>query len=153
MSQTGGDPLGYLLFRLAAMLRPQVTAALGPLGLGLPEFVCLRILAQHPGRTSAELARATHVTAQANNQLLRRLESLGAVDRATTPATGRALPAELTDKGRELLARAERAVAAVDQQVLAGLTATEQRELKSLLAKAGEAHRKETDCSLATPGA
>ena len=63
------------------------------------------------------------------------------------------MPAELTDKGRELLARAERAVAAVDQQVLAGLTVTEQHQLKSLLAKAGEAHRKETNCSLATPGA
>lgn len=97
------------------------------------------------------MARATHVTAQANNQLLRRLEALGAVDRPETPATGRALPAALTDKGRELLARAEHAVAAVDQQVLAGLTATEQRQLKSLLAKAGVAHRRETDCSPASP--
>ena len=129
------------------MLRPEVAAELSPLGLGLPEFVCLRILAQYPGRTSAELARATHVTAQATNQLLHRLEALGAVNRPETAAAGRALPAELSDEGRELLARAERAVAAVDEQVLAGLTATEQRQLKSLLAKAAVAYSRGASCS------
>lgn len=138
MSQAPDPPLGYLLRRLAGVLRPQVAAALGPLGLGLPEFACLRILALHPGRTSAELARDTHVTAQAANQLLHRLENLGAVTRPTTPSAGRALPAELTDAGRELLARAERAVYGVDDQVLAGLTPAQQRQLKALLVTALE---------------
>ena len=49
---------------------------------------------------------------------------------------GRALPAELTAEGRSLLARAERAVQTVDEHVLAGLTPTQQRQLKSLLAEA-----------------
>lgn len=150
MSQTGDEPLGYLLHRLAAVLRPRVAAELGPLGLGLPEFVCLRILAAHPGRTSAELARATHVTAQATNQLLHRLEALGAVNRPDTAAAGRALPAELTDEGRELLAHAECAVAAADNEILAGLTATEGQQLRTLLAKAG-AVRWESGCPPITP--
>lgn len=137
MPKAGDPPLGYLLHRLAAMLRPEVAFALRPLGLGLPEFACLRILASHPGRTSAELARDTHVTAQATNQLLHRLEAVGAVRRPAAATAGRALPAELTDEGRELLARAERAVQAVDDQVLAGLSPTERRQLKSLLHKAG----------------
>ena len=42
------EPLGFLLYRVMASLRPQVTAELKPLGLGLPEFVCMRILAKHP---------------------------------------------------------------------------------------------------------
>lgn len=138
MSQAPDPPLGYLLRRLAGVLRPQVAAALGPLGLGLPEFACLRILALHPGRTSAELARDTHVTAQAANQLLHRLENLGAVTRPATPSAGRALPAELTESGRDLLARAERAVYGVDDQVLAGLTPPQQRQLKALLVTALE---------------
>ena len=37
-------PLGYLLYRVSSALRPQVTAVLGPLGLALPEFVCMRAL-------------------------------------------------------------------------------------------------------------
>ena len=136
MGQTGEPPLGYLLRRLAMLLRPRVTEALGPLGLGLSEFAFLRILALHPGRTSAELARDTHVTAQAANQLLHRLEALGAVSRPVTPASGRSLPAELTPEGQSLLARAERAVEKVDDHVLAGLTPAQQRQLKGLLAKA-----------------
>lgn len=136
MGEPGDAPLGHLLRRLAGVLRPQVSAALGPLGLGLPEFAYLRLLALRPGRTSAELARDTHVTAQAANQLLRRLEALGAVSRPAAATAGRALPAQLTDEGQELLARAERAVASVDDTVLSGLTPEQQVELKMLLHKA-----------------
>ena len=133
MSQSADEPLGYLLHRLAAVVRPQVAAELGPLGLGLPEFVCLRILAAFPGRSSADLARDTHVTAQAMNQLFHRLEAIGAVRRPATPPAGRALPAELTAEGRKLLKRAEHAVHVADQRVLDRLTPTEQRQLKKLL--------------------
>ena len=137
MSQSEGEPLGYLLHRLAAILRPQAAAELGPLGLGLPEFVCLRILALSPGRTSAELARDTNVSAQAMNQLLHRLEAVGAVTRPETAPAGRALPAELTPEGSELLERAEHAVQIADRRVMDRLTPAEQRQLKKLLRKAG----------------
>ncbi len=136
MGQSEGEPLGYLLHRLAAILRPQAAAELRPLGLGLPEFVCLRILALYPGRTSAELARDTHVSAQAMNQLLHRLQAIGVVTRPETAPAGRALPAELTAEGSQLLERAEHAVQMVDLRVLDGLTSSEQRQLKALLRKA-----------------
>ena len=137
MDQSEVEPLGYLLHRLSASLRPQVAAELGPLGLSLPEFVCLRILAMYPGRTSAELARDTHVSAQAMNQLLHRLEAIGAVSRSQTAPAGRALPAELTSEGSELLERAERAVQVADRRVMDRLTPGEQRQLKMLMRKAG----------------
>ena len=136
MNESAGEPLGYLLHQLAAILRPEVAAELGPLGLGLPEFVCLRILAASPGRSNADLARETHVSAQAMNQLLSRLEAMGAVARPASAPTGRALPAELTDEGRTLHERAERAVRIADQRVLDKLLPTEQRHLKTLLRKA-----------------
>ncbi len=85
--------------------------ALRPLGLGLPEFVCMRILDDDPGRTSAELARHTHVTAQAMNQVLQGLQDMGLVTRPATAPSGRALPAQLTRKGGALLKRAEAASA------------------------------------------
>ena len=137
MSEPEDQPLGYLVRRLMGRLRPQAAKALRPLGIGLPEFVCMRILDAFPGRTSAELARNTHVTAQAMNQVLQGLQDVGLVTRPATAPSGRALPAELSRKGKALLRRAEEAVDASDEQMLAHLSAAEQRQLKRLLYHAG----------------
>lgn len=137
MSRSDEQPLGYLLYRAVAALRPQVAAELGPLGLGLPEFVCLRILSAHPGLTSAQLARGTNVSAQAMHQVLRALEDRGAVTRPASTPPGRAMPAQLTRRGKALLKRADVAVHAADQQILTHLSADEQHQLKQLLYAVG----------------
>jgi DNA-binding MarR family transcriptional regulator len=138
MSEFEDQPLGFLVRRLMARLRPEAATALRPLGLGLPEFVCLRILDTYPGRTSAELARNTHVTAQAMNLVLHELEDMGAVIRPETAPSGRALPAQLTRKGSALLKRAEAAVQEAEDKILAHLSAAERHQLKRLLYRAGE---------------
>lgn len=130
------QPLGYLLYRLMTALRPAVAMELQPLGLVLPEFVCLRILAMTPGRSNAELARDTGVSPQAMNNVLRGLQDRGIVSRPTTVSSGRALPAQLTVKGKALLKRAEAAVRTADERVLAHLTAEQRREIKRLLDEA-----------------
>ena len=137
MAESEDQPLGFLVRRLMARLRPQAAMALRPLGLGLPEFVCLRILDDDPGRTSAELARHTHVTAQAMNQVLQGLQDTGLVTRPVTAPSGRALPAQLTRKGSALLRRAEVAIGEADEQLLAHLSPAERRQLKLLLYRAG----------------
>lgn len=137
MTGAHDEPLGFLLYRVMAALRPQVTAELSPLGIGLPEYVCMRILALKPGQTSAELARGTQVSAQAMNQVLRGLEERGAVTRPVTPATGKALPARLTRDGKTLLKRAEAAIRVADERVLTGLGDDRRRELKQLLSEVG----------------
>ncbi|GBE66454.1 putative HTH-type transcriptional regulator [Mycobacterium sp. MFM001] len=133
VGQTNDAPLGYLLHRVGAALRPEVTAALRPLGLSLPEFVCMRILSLYPGMSSAELSRYGNVTPQAMNTVLRRLEDLGAVSRPASVPSGRALPATLTGSGRTLLKRAEAAVREADARILGKLSAAEQREFKRML--------------------
>lgn len=130
-------PLGYLLYRVGAVLRPEVSAALSPLGLTLTEFVCLRMLSQSPGLSSAELARHASVTPQAMNTVLRKLEDAGAVARPASVSSGRSLPATLTARGRALAKRAEAVVRAADARVLARLTAPQQREFKRMLEKLG----------------
>jgi DNA-binding MarR family transcriptional regulator len=137
MGQAEDAPLGYLLYRVAAVLRPEVSAVLRPLGLTLPEFVCLRIISLSPGLSSAELSRNTNVTPQAMNTVLRRLEDIGAVARPTSVSSGRALPATLTGQGRTLLKRAEAAVRIADARILAKLTAAQQREFKRMLDRLG----------------
>lgn len=152
MSESEDQPLGFLVRRLMARLRPEAATALRPLGLGLPEFVCLRILDTYPGRTSAELARNTHVTAQAMNQVLQGLEDMGAVTRPETAPSGRALPAQLTRKGRALLKRAEAAADAAEGEILAHLSAAERRQLKRLLYWAGNPPTADA-ATCASPGA
>jgi DNA-binding MarR family transcriptional regulator len=137
MAESEDQPLGFLLRRLMGRMRPHATVALRPLGLGLPEFVCMRILDGDPGRTSAELARHTHVTAQAMNQVLQGLQEMGLVTRPATAPSGRALPAQLTRKGSALLKRAEAAIGEADDQLLAHLSPAERRQLKRLLYDAG----------------
>src|ERR1700744_4116281 len=137
MSEFEDQPLGFLVRGLMARLRPHAVQALRPLGLGLPEFVCLRILEGDPGRTGAELARHTHVTAQAMNQVLQGLQEMGLVTRPATAPSGRALPAQLTRKGSALLRRAEAAVASSDEHLLAHLSPADRRQLKLLLYRAG----------------
>jgi len=126
-------PLGYLLHQVVATLRPEVAAALSPLSLTLPEFVCMRMLSMSPGLSSAELSRLGNVSPQAMNTVLHRLENAQVVTRPATVASGRALPASLTADGRALLKRAEAAVREADARVLAKLTPTEQREFKRML--------------------
>ncbi|BBX99973.1 putative HTH-type transcriptional regulator [Mycobacterium seoulense] len=137
MVQAEDAPLGYLLYRVASLLRPEVSAVLGPLGLTLPEFVCLRMLSMFPGTSSAELSRQAGVTPQAMNTVLRKLEDIGAVARPASVSSGRALPATLTGQGRALLKRAEGAVRTADARILAKLTETQQREFKRMLDRLG----------------
>jgi DNA-binding MarR family transcriptional regulator len=131
------QPLGYLLSRVMAALRPEATAALGPHDLALPEFVCMRILSKRPGRSNAELARDINVSPQAMNVVVRALQERGLVTRPASVSSGRALPAQLTAQGRSLLKRAEAAVDVADETVMAKLTPVERREFKRLLAAVG----------------
>ena len=133
MVEAHSAPLGYLLYRVSSSLRPRATAVLGPLGLTLPEFVCMRVLSIHPGLSSAQLARYTGVTPQAMNTVLHRLENRGAVSRPESVASGRALPATLSSGGKELLKRAEAAVRIADAKFLSALTTEEQCEFRRML--------------------
>ncbi|NKE61405.1 MarR family transcriptional regulator [Lentzea sp. PSKA42] len=127
------QPLGYLLYQAVATLRPHVTSELRPLGIGLPEFVCMRNLSIWPEQSNAELARRASVSPQAMNMVLRGLEELGVITRPVSVSSGKALPARLTRKGHALLKRAEAAVQAADELLLSKLSSTERSELKRLL--------------------
>ena len=64
-------------------------------------YSCLEVLAQRPGLSNAELARATFVTRQAMNGVLRGLQDRGLVSRAASASYGRALSTQLTATGRQ----------------------------------------------------
>ncbi|KAA0112274.1 MarR family winged helix-turn-helix transcriptional regulator [Mycolicibacterium sp. P1-5] len=132
------EPLGYLLHRVASALRAEVTAtALDPAGLSFPQYICMRILSRFPDRSNAELARDTGVSPQAMNMVVRSLEELGLVTRPDTVASGRSLPAKLTRTGVHLLERTDTGVRAAEQRLMAGLSAEQRREFRTILAALG----------------
>jgi DNA-binding MarR family transcriptional regulator len=134
MSQapTGARP-GYLIKRAQQALHQVCTDRLRPLELSLSQYAVLRALADHPGASSAELARITFVTRQSLRDVLSGLRSAGLVTVAEQASTGRARPVTLTPPGRAKLHAAEDLITEVETQMLGDLSADQQRYLADLL--------------------
>src|SRR6202030_1802804 len=125
--------LGYMLKAAASALHSAMEAVLRPLGMTITHYACLELLAQRPGLSNSELARGAFVTRQSMNVLLQALERQGLVVRPTQAPVGRALPTELTTRGRHQLKVASAAVRRVEQDMLANLDFSEQDQLRRLL--------------------
>ncbi|WP_038464386.1 MarR family winged helix-turn-helix transcriptional regulator [Arthrobacter sp. PAMC 25486] len=138
MSQVGAGvdletSLGYLLKQAHSALRSAMDGALRPLGLTVPQYACLELLAQRPGLSNSELARGAFVSRQSMNVLLQSLERDGLASRPEQAATGRALPARLTALGHERLLAASAVAHAVESRMGSGLSSPEQAQLRQLL--------------------
>ncbi len=128
------ESVGYVLKQAAVALRSAMDAVLRPLEFTVPQYSCLEVLAQRPGLSNAELARATFVTRQAMNGVLRGLQDRELVSRPATASHGRALPTQLTPSGRAHLQAASAAVRAVEHRMLAPLDDAGRRRLREELA-------------------
>jgi DNA-binding MarR family transcriptional regulator len=128
MSQTRIEletSLGYLLKEASTALRVAMEAVLRPLGMTVTHYSCLELLAQRPGLSNSELARGAFVTRQSMNVLLQALERDGFVTRAAEAPVGKALPTEITARGRKSLEKASAAVRSVEDRMLSGMTEEE----------------------------
>ena len=142
MGQAGNDlgqVLGYVLKQAATALRTAMDGVLRPLELTVPQYACMELLDGRPGLSNAELARGAFVTRQSMNGVLRGLQERGLVTRPSTAPHGRALPTQLTESGQQRLIAARTAVGRVERQMLAHLSASEQRRLRNDLTKCVEA--------------
>jgi len=138
MSQDGSGvdldtSLGYLLKQVHSALRSAMDAALRPLGMTVPQYACLELLAQRPGLSNSDLARGAFVSRQSMNVLLQALERDGLVSRPEQPVTGRALPVKLTPLGSKRLEAASKAANDVEGRLRRGLTMDERQHLQALL--------------------
>ncbi|MEV5598538.1 MarR family transcriptional regulator [Streptomyces sp. NPDC052496] len=110
--------VGYLLKRAQAALRGAMDKVLREHGLTVPQYATLELLALRPGMSNADLARATFVTRQSGNVVLRGLQEAGLITRPATADHGRARPAHLTEEGHARLATVQAAVYAVEQRMV-----------------------------------
>jgi len=134
MTQGVGDlelSVGYALKQAAAALRAAMDVGLRPLGLSVPQYACLELLGQRPGLSAAELARGAFVTRQSMHAVLLGLQERGLLARAATAPQGRALPTELTDAGRRILAEASSIVAATEARMTEALPSDARQRLRA----------------------
>ncbi len=118
--------VGYALKRTTTALRANMDAALRPLGLSVPQYACLELMADQPGRSNAELARGAFVTRQAMHQLLDGLLQTGLVKSA---GQGRAQRFTLAPEGHKPLKAASATIARIEEQMLSGLNAQRRQRL------------------------
>lgn len=137
MSQVDiGTSIGYAMKRTTASLRAAMDERLRELGLTVPQYSSLELLAHSPGISNADLARGVFVSRQATHQLLAGLKRLQLVE---IDGTGRDQRLRLTPKGTRTLHDASAAVAQTEERMLSGLDATERRALRRALDSCAEA--------------
>ncbi|TDR81514.1 DNA-binding MarR family transcriptional regulator [Paludibacterium purpuratum] len=125
--------IGYLLRQAHAAHRIRMEHALQDVGLTLPQFSVLTMLASYPGASSADLARLSLLTPQTLSVIVGNLARAGAVSRRPHAQHGRIQVIELTAAGESLLASGKAATQAVEAALLADIPADEERAVRHWL--------------------
>jgi DNA-binding MarR family transcriptional regulator len=123
----------YQVKRTELAVRARLDEVLKPSGLTALQYTALTVLERHDGRTAAQLARDSFVTAQSMADMVRTLESRGYVVRRPNPANRRELLIALTDVGHRLLADFERPVRDIERRMTDGLTDDQAAQLRIAL--------------------
>jgi DNA-binding MarR family transcriptional regulator len=127
---------GQLFFRLWRASHTRTASALESIGLTTALFAVLNFLGTREPVIQLEIARAMGIDPSALVSLIDELENAGLATRRTHPRDRRAREVVVTAKGRRTLERGRRMALQVEDEVLHGLTATERRDLLSLLRRA-----------------
>ncbi len=127
---------GQLFFRLWRALHTRTADALTSLGLTPALFAVLNVLGAREGTIQQQLSSDMGIDPSAMVKLINELEGAGLADRRRRPNDRRAWEVTITPKGRRTLQRARRLTSQVEDEVLGGLTATDRRQLLTLLRRA-----------------
>jgi DNA-binding MarR family transcriptional regulator len=127
---------GQLFFRLWRVSHARTAEALESVGLTPPLFALLNVLGARKGAIQQEIGRAMGIDPSTMVSLIDQLETAGLARRRTHPRDRRAREVAITPKGRRTLERGRGLAARVEDDVLRGLSATERRQLLTLLRRA-----------------
>jgi DNA-binding MarR family transcriptional regulator len=125
--------VGFLLRQAHQAFRIAAQAGLDPLGLTVPQYSVLSVADAMPELSGAELARESMLTAQTTNEIVALLVDAGLLERRVDGRDRRLRRLVVTADGRKLLARARRAVYAVEARMTASLQPSEATRLRALL--------------------
>ena len=123
----------YLVKQVELAIRSHLDDMLRAAGLTALQYTALTVLERHPDLSSAQLARHSFVTAQSMADMVTALEGRGLIERHRDRADRRRLVVALTAVGQDLLGRYRDPVAALETQMLTGLTKAEVTGLRRSL--------------------
>jgi DNA-binding MarR family transcriptional regulator len=124
---------GALLDHLARRMRLRAESVLAPLGLRPRHLVALTVLRERGECSQQALSTTLQMDGTNVVGLLNELEADDLIERRRSPQDRRRHVVELTDAGVRLLAKAEFALAAAEDEVLAALDGTQRETLYGLL--------------------
>jgi DNA-binding MarR family transcriptional regulator len=127
---------GQLFFRIWRASHVRAADVLATVGLTPALFSLLNVIGARDGAIQQELGSAMGIDRTTMVSLIDQLERAELARRQTSARDRRAREIAITPKGRRLLQRARRLILEAEDEVLAGLTATERRELVALLRRA-----------------
>jgi MarR family transcriptional regulator, lower aerobic nicotinate degradation pathway regulator len=140
-SQSAVDrmPYGLLLARLGYESTARFRRALRPLNLGAQHFIVLKQLQAIGSCSQGELADALGIDYSNLASVTGQLYSRGLIERNREPADRRRYIVQLTGEGRQLLADADKAIEAGEQEMLNSLDDAEREQLWDLLRRMADA--------------
>jgi DNA-binding MarR family transcriptional regulator len=124
---------GQLFFRLWRATHTRTADLLGSVGLTPALFALLNVVGAREGAIQQELGSALGIDRSTMVSLIDQLESAGLATRRPSAKDRRAREIAITPRGRRLLQRARGLISQVEDEVLAGLTTEERRDLLTLL--------------------
>jgi DNA-binding MarR family transcriptional regulator len=140
---------GALLDHLARRMRLRGESVLAALGLRPRHLVALTVLRDRGGSTQQALSSTLMMDGTNVVGLLNDLEAEQLIERRRSAQDRRRHVVELTAEGLELLGKAECALAAAENEVLAALDDAQREALYSLLQQAANGER---SCCTEAPG-
>ena len=129
----------YQVKQVELAVRGRLDAVVRPHGITVTQYTALTVLEQHPGMSSAQLARHAFVSAQAMEGIVGALEEAGLIERARDPQNRRRMTISLTPAGVALLAACRAAVDRIEGEAFAGLSADQRGQLGRWLQEARRA--------------
>lgn len=127
---------GALLDHVTRRIRSRSESVLAPLGLRPRHLVALTVLRDRAGCSQQDLAKTLEMDSTNVVGLLNDLESANLIERRRSPVDRRRHIVELTDVGAKQLAKAEFALAGVEDEVLGALDNEQRETLYNLLYQA-----------------
>jgi len=125
--------IGYLLRQAHAAHRIRMEKTLQDMGVTLPQFSVLTMLAAYPDASGAELARLSLLTPQTMSVIIGNLERAEIVSRSPHAEHGRIQIIQMTPAGRRLLTRCKAAVSATEKELLADVCAEDETVIRQWL--------------------
>jgi DNA-binding MarR family transcriptional regulator len=127
--------IGYNARRAALAVIAQFLERMAVYDLKPVDFSVMSVVVHNPGVTSRQLCTALNILPPNLVGLVQSLESRGLLERLPHPHDGRAMGLHPTDKGLELMEKAEATASELEMNIGSKLTPTQVQNLVTLLQK------------------